>query len=484
MEKALIIGGGVAGLTAGIFLRKNGVACEVLERNRTVGGNLTGWRRGDYVIDNCLHWLTGSRKGTALYDLWQEIGMLGEDTGLYRAPYFYKSEVGGRSAALYASVAQTRRALHLLSPADAREIDRLLDAVEALRDAECRIGSSSLRYASALPRVLRYGCLSLSELAEKFESPVIRALLTDYIGGEFMALGLLSAYASFTCGNASLPLGGSPAAAERIAETFVSLGGILRTGCEVTRIVTNGREATGILTSDGHFHRGNAVFCACDPYLTFGHLLPDVKMPRVLKEKHSLRFSAMHAAFACDTDMIPRFDTLVIDAPVLTPGGAGRLVLREFSHEPAFAPAGKRVLQCMVLQNEEECRKWILLSRRPEDYRRRKEILAGRMARAIVTRFPSVTDSLRLLDFWTPATYRRYHGAPCGSFMSFYLPPRRLPVSLPHTVAPYRNVYLATQWCRSPGGVPGAAIAGKEAAEEALKKAAEKNAGIFGTKAI
>ena len=57
--KVAIIGGGVAGLTAGIYLQKDGFNVEIFEKCGVVGGNLTGWKRNGYQIDNCIHWLTG-----------------------------------------------------------------------------------------------------------------------------------------------------------------------------------------------------------------------------------------------------------------------------------------------------------------------------------------------------------------------------------------------------------------------------------------
>ena len=64
MSKIVIIGGGVAGLTAGICARLNGYDAVIFEKHRIAGGNLTGWDRGGFHIDNCVHWLTGTNPVT------------------------------------------------------------------------------------------------------------------------------------------------------------------------------------------------------------------------------------------------------------------------------------------------------------------------------------------------------------------------------------------------------------------------------------
>lgn len=52
MKKTVIIGGGIAGLTAGIYLQKAGIQTEIYEKNKVPGGMCMGWRREGYFIDN------------------------------------------------------------------------------------------------------------------------------------------------------------------------------------------------------------------------------------------------------------------------------------------------------------------------------------------------------------------------------------------------------------------------------------------------
>lgn len=62
-QKILIIGGGVAGLTAGIYAQLNGYQATILEMHDKPGGQLIAWERQDYRFDYCLHWLVGSDHG-------------------------------------------------------------------------------------------------------------------------------------------------------------------------------------------------------------------------------------------------------------------------------------------------------------------------------------------------------------------------------------------------------------------------------------
>ncbi len=55
MKKALIVGGGAAGLSAGIYAAKNGLHATIAERLPTAGGCLSAWDRSGYHIDNCVN---------------------------------------------------------------------------------------------------------------------------------------------------------------------------------------------------------------------------------------------------------------------------------------------------------------------------------------------------------------------------------------------------------------------------------------------
>ena len=78
-EKVAIIGGGVAGLSAGIYSAMNGFDTVILEMHSVAGGQCTAWDRQGYRFDYCLHWLVGTSKG-AFHDIWKETNVLNDRT--------------------------------------------------------------------------------------------------------------------------------------------------------------------------------------------------------------------------------------------------------------------------------------------------------------------------------------------------------------------------------------------------------------------
>ena len=73
-KRIIIIGGGVAGLSAGIYAEQHGFHAVILEKNPVVGGMCVGWNRKGYYLDGCIHWLTGTKEGTFLNEMCKNVG--------------------------------------------------------------------------------------------------------------------------------------------------------------------------------------------------------------------------------------------------------------------------------------------------------------------------------------------------------------------------------------------------------------------------
>jgi phytoene dehydrogenase-like protein len=68
-RRLVIIGAGIAGLTAGIYTAKSGYAVTALEVESGPGGLCTSWRRGGHRFDGSVAGLAGKSP---------EVGRLGE----------------------------------------------------------------------------------------------------------------------------------------------------------------------------------------------------------------------------------------------------------------------------------------------------------------------------------------------------------------------------------------------------------------------
>ena len=122
MTDVLILGGGVAGLSAGIYSLMNGHSVTICEQHTIVGGNLTGWNRKGYHIDNCIHWLTGTNPNSGLYKMWEELGALGDDIKIIQSDKLYTYEKDGKNVSLWRDIDKTVDEMLAIAPEDEKRI--------------------------------------------------------------------------------------------------------------------------------------------------------------------------------------------------------------------------------------------------------------------------------------------------------------------------------------------------------------------------
>jgi phytoene dehydrogenase-like protein len=75
-KSIIIIGAGIAGLSAGCYAQMNGYDSSIYEKHSISGGLCTSWTRGQYTFDGSIDWLTGSAPDGMFYPLWQEAGAI------------------------------------------------------------------------------------------------------------------------------------------------------------------------------------------------------------------------------------------------------------------------------------------------------------------------------------------------------------------------------------------------------------------------
>lgn len=488
MKRIAIIGGGIAGLTAGILLQKQGFQTEIYEKNTVPGGQCTGWKREGFFIDNCIHWLTGTKEGSDLHELWKEIGALGDGVEVYQKEMFFTSRYNGETLTFWRDMERTRKEMLALSPEDEKEINKLIDYVKLAETMTVpvakpfdtmnitdymKMGMSMKQMGKVMKE---YGNMNIEELANRFQHPLIRRCITDYMPPGYQAYAFLVSYATVTSGNGDIPKGGSLAMAMRIADKYKHNGGILHTNAAVEKILINGKRAEGILLKDGTAIQADYVVCACDTDYTFRALLPTQYMPTPLRRQYEQRTkypvsSGFQIAYAVDgifpeltgTRFFPCKEITVATSTVKV------MSIQSYDYEPDFAPAGKMILQSNFVQREPDYEFWCKLSSDKSAYNQKKQEYAKEAMDRVVAEYPFLEGKIRVLDVWTPVTYTRYCNSYKGAYMSFVITKGAKSIITPGIVKGLNNVMLASQWLMGPGGLPTAAAMGKFAADRIVK---------------
>lgn len=492
MKKVAIIGGGIAGLTAGIYLQQAGFETTIYERNPIAGGECMGWKREGFFIDNCIHWLTGTKEGSGLNELWKNIGAIGEDIEMRRLESFSSSELNGQKVVFWRDLERTRKELLALSPEDADEINKLIDytklgegmsvPVEKPFDRMNLFDFMKLgKSMGGMGKLMKeYGKLDLNDWAERFKHPLIRQAIRDCVPPRYLAYTMMVSYATITSDNGNIPRGGSLEMVLRIVKRYETLGGKLITNQGVKKVNLEGKKATGITLENDEVAVADYVVCACDVDYTFSNLLPASYMPADLKNLFANRetypvFSDYHAAFAVDgvCEELAGNNNFDCETMVVAGRNKNRLGCRGYGYEPDFAPEGKSVLISGFCQDEQDYAYWSNLYQNQEAYKEEKNRVAQEMMKRIEQHWPYLQGKLHLLDAWSPVTYTRYCNAYRGAYMSFVITRDGKSQRTSGRIKGLSNVMMASQWLMGPGGLPVAAATGRFAAyyiEEAEKK--------------
>ncbi len=488
MKKVAIIGGGIAGLSAGIYLQKAGYQAEIFEKNAVIGGQCTCWKRDGYTIDNCIHWLTGTKEGNQLNEVWKEIGALGKTIGLHKKEMFFCAEDGEQRITFWRDIERTRRELLELSPEDEVEINKLIDYTklaanfvmptekpfDMMNPIDLLKMMVSMKDMGAVMR--EYGNINIADLGTRFQHPLIRRAVSDYMPTGYQAYAFLVSYATVISENGDVPEGGSLAMSLRIADRFQQLGGIIHTNTSVDKIQIDGNKAKGLVLQNGAEVTADYIICACDSSFTFGKLLDPKYMPKELKTLYDMRttypvISGFQVAFAID-GLFPEIrGTRFFPTQPLTIATShlDRMSTTCYDYEPAFAPEGKTVMQSNFIQTERDFDYWKKQYENKEEYKKEKERIANQILDRLIQEYPMLEGKARVLDVWTPVTYARYCNSYYGSYMSFIMTKNAKSITVPGKLKGLHNVFLGSQWQMGPGGLPTAAVMGKHAAYRVIK---------------
>src|SRR6056297_2624981 len=185
MKSIVIIGGGIAGLSAGIFAQKNGFKTTILEKHHTLGGECTGWNREGYHIDGCIHWLVGTKEGTKIRDLWDTVGAL-EGVDIYEPESFMAVEQEETTVHFYRDLNKMKNSWLDLAPEDKEIIEEFCDDIKKLQSFSVPAGKPTdlmniiekIKYFLSLKDVeiimQKYSKISVVELANKFKNQALK----------------------------------------------------------------------------------------------------------------------------------------------------------------------------------------------------------------------------------------------------------------------------------------------------------------------
>ena len=441
------------------------------------------WKRNGYVFENCLHWLLGSRQGTPWHSLWKEVFDI-DALRFIDADEFVRLETEeGLSLSIPRDVNALERELLRFAPEDALAIKRLVRGVRRLQNCDLPVPSDhrwlalvqSIRMIPFLPELRYWSRITGKDLARQFRNPLLRQFVGGSEQNQMSAIALVFSMAWMSSKNAGYPLGGSQAVIQGIEAEFRKLGGQIRFGAKVDRILTEGRRAVGVQLSDGQQVRADWVISAADGHSTVFELVPEeFRDEKAMEPYLSIpTFSSyLQVSFGVRRDLhqLPGFLTRILRDPIeIDPGTtAHELSFRIFHFDPTFAPSGKTAVTCFIATSNDEY--WVKLYREdPTAYQIRKMEIADAVALALERKVPGIRADIEVVDVSTPVTVQQYTGNWKGSMEGFLLTPKTGFRPLRMKLGRLDGFRMIGQWVMPGGGLPSGLMTARLCIQEICK---------------
>ncbi|UCG42556.1 MAG: NAD(P)/FAD-dependent oxidoreductase [candidate division WOR-3 bacterium] len=485
----IIIGAGMAGLSAGCYARMNGYKTRIFELHNLPGGLCTSWKRKGYTIDGCIHWLTGSSWGT-LYRVYEELGAV-QGRQMVDHEVFVRVESDGKTFIVYNDIDRLEQHMKELAPGDAGVIGEFCNALRVLAGREMPSDKPielmglvdklrATKALSVLKAMHKYGRVSIQQFAARFTDPFMREVFPEAMANmpDLSISGLMMALAYGHGRNAGYPVGGSLEFSKAIERRYLGLGGEIRYKARVERVLVENNSAVGVRLADGTEHRADVVVSAADGRTTIFDMLGGRYVDDSIRRYYDKwpvyeGFLQVSLGVAHDFSAEPQSLAFRLDDPVQV-GDQSRhwMQMRHFCYDPTMAPEGKSVVIATYAFTNPEY--WNKLYADQEKYRAEKQALADAVIDRLDKRFPGFREKVEVVDVATPVTFERYTGNWKGSYMGWMATPATEGTWMKRTLPGLANFYMAGQWVFMGGGVPGAILSGRHAMQVICKKDGKK----------
>ena len=481
-KKVVVIGAGIAGLTASIKLLKLGYKVTIVEKNNDVGGLCSGYFVNGFYIDACLHWLMGTNPDSSLYKMWEEIGAFNEDTKFIRLPSLLTIDYKGIKVPFYRDLNKTKEAWLQISPSDRSSINKFINSTSDIAKIMSFVlnnGKISKKELLGMikdsPQLAKTMLQSREDYSKTFKNPALKFAIKNAQTGYNNIFFFMDVYGLFTTDNADFPSGGAYYMVQRIKEKFLELGGELLLNTPVTRILTEKSRVYAVKTAKNVI-QADYVISSADPQYTVNSLLSgEYQIKRFKSLDSSIDRYTPSSCF--NVYVAVKGDTSFIDVPTgitVKPIKVGHqktnfMLVRPYHFEKEyFVKDDKTVVSLFIDQNHNDYMFYKSLNK--EDYEIEVKKIVDRMINEFIRKYPQFKDNVELLSYFTPIDLNKRVNTSYGSIQSYSLTGRGIFYSYNGKIKGLDNLYLCGQWCRSIGGTPTALITANQIIKYFKKK--------------
>ncbi len=485
-KSIIIIGAGLAGLSAGCYAQMNGYKTQIFEMHNIPGGLCTSWKRKGYTFDGCIHYLMGSRYGIT-HRFYEELGAVQGRRMVDNEEFLRVEEFDGKAWTVYTDLDRLEQHMKELSPADAGVIEEFCNAARLFSRSEMPVEKPMelmgpldmlklLKIMPAMRAMSKYGKVSMQDYATRFNDPFLRNVFPHIMEDmpDFPMMAVLMTLAYLHKKNNGWPIGGSQEFARAIENRYRDLGGEVQYKSRIEKVLVEADQAVGVRLSDGTEHHADLVISAADGRTTIFDMLDGKYVNDKIRHYYDEwpiyePFIQISLGVAHDFSSEPHSLAFQLEEPLKVGDQTRSWVhIKHYCYDPSMAPSGKSVITASFLFVNYEY--WKELYEDSERYKAEKQALADAVINQLEKRFPNIKEQIEVVDVATPVTYERYTGNWRGSYMGWGATTTTTGKSMSRTLPGLGSFYMAGQWVFMGGGVPGAIMSGRHLIQIICKK--------------
>ena len=509
---AVVIGSGLGGLTAAALLAKAGRKVCVIERNHSVGGAASAFKKGTLTIEPALHQTADPREpGDPKHEILKELGLMDEIEWIPVRPFY--SVKGGLIGEVLDVPVGFDAAHHALSQRFPKSRDgfaQLLGAMEQIHDGVTELGEAGEE--RSLRKFLRAG-MKLRPLMRDWRAST-DDMLDRFLGGDEAAkcaVGATIGYYADDARHLAWPFFAMAQAGYFKAGGVFIKGGSRILSMKLAKVVNKtggsvllGREANGIdfdyegrpayvrhvdpkTKQDEQRIEAKQVFANCAPHV-LAQMLPDAERTKI---EHAylgapLSISLFSAHFGLKVAPaslgLDRFSVIVQPEWATSlnelSDGARLLSVDPGNRLPGYGIANYGAIDSglgdgptlVTVVGVDRFDNWAALS--PQEEKDRRERWLDAFQAALERDYPGFSASVVERMFLNARSMANFMNTPSGAVYGFAPLPfeRGIWAGVPRSPrTPLPAVYLASSFAES-GGFSGAMRSGAEAARMAMKE--------------
>jgi prolycopene isomerase len=498
---AIVIGGGMGGLTAGGLLARKGWKVLLVEKETQAGGYVVSFKRGGCTFDATGSFIGGCQEGGEFYQILRELDahQSVEFIPVHHIRNIYpgfevRLEQGGFSS--YAD------GLKDLFPEEEKGLKDYLSLVRRIGDEMRSYSEMTLTRKILFPFYFRnlirfHRTTHQTILDHLFKAREIKAALHTLPATEppsrlsFLFVAALINKALME--GVFYPRGGMGKVSEAMANSLLRSGGEIFLRTEVDQILIKDRKVEGVLTKDGRIFQSPLIISNLNP----NHLVQ--ALPQEFRNSFGRKLERFEYSLSCfilylATDLnlkemgfpyftylrslsdleeeyrmmrrgeAPKNPTLIVSSPTLL--------------DSSLAPKGQHLLKILVIAPYPYREEWG--KQDPANYRQVKEEFCQQILLQLESRLiPGLRNRLLFSEAATPVTLERYTGNEQGAMYGLASTPGQIGPLRPSHQTFIPGLFQVGHYTRPSHGIVGASLSGLFAARSILQKSKRQ---IPGTK--